>query len=89
MLYVFDPTALHTIVVKDQYVFEQAAFVIKCVAITCPGSTLLDYHCGLSTHIRRFNWLRFGPGLPATLGKCTGPKQAFAVAKRCCLLIRR
>ncbi|KAI0760494.1 cytochrome P450 [Fomes fomentarius] len=44
MLYVFDPTALHTIVVKDQYVFEQAAFVIK------------------------FNWLRFGPGLPATLG---------------------
>ncbi|RPD74079.1 cytochrome P450 [Lentinus tigrinus ALCF2SS1-7] len=44
MLYVFDPTALHTIVVKEQYVFEEAKWFIK------------------------FNRLRFGPGLLATVG---------------------
>ncbi|KAI1784550.1 cytochrome P450 [Ganoderma leucocontextum] len=29
MLYVFDPTAMHNIIVKDQYVYEEAAFFIK------------------------------------------------------------
>ncbi len=31
MLYVFDPVALHNIIVKDQYIFEEAAWFIKCV----------------------------------------------------------
>ncbi|EJF60519.1 cytochrome P450 [Dichomitus squalens LYAD-421 SS1] len=44
MLYVFDPTALHHIIVKDQQIYEEAAWFIK------------------------FNRLRFGPGLLATLG---------------------
>ncbi|KAI0716897.1 cytochrome P450 [Earliella scabrosa] len=44
MLYVFDPAALHTIVVKEQHVFEEAEWFFK------------------------FNKLRFGPGLLATLG---------------------
>ncbi|RPD54899.1 cytochrome P450 [Lentinus tigrinus ALCF2SS1-7] len=29
MLYVFDPTAMHNIIVKDQYVFEESEFFIK------------------------------------------------------------
>lgn len=29
MLYVFDPVAMHNIIVKDQYVFEEAAWFIK------------------------------------------------------------
>ena len=29
MLYVFDPTAMHNIIVKDQYIYEEAAFFIK------------------------------------------------------------
>ncbi|TBU21584.1 cytochrome P450 [Dichomitus squalens] len=44
MLYVFDPIALHHIVVKDQNIHEEGAWYIK------------------------FNRLRFGPGLLATLG---------------------
>ena len=32
MLYVFDPAALHTIVVKEQHVFEEAEWFFKCVA---------------------------------------------------------
>lgn len=28
MLYVFDPVAMHSIIVKDQYVFEEAAWFI-------------------------------------------------------------
>ena len=32
MLYVFDPTALHSVIVKDQYIYEEAAFFIKYVA---------------------------------------------------------
>ena len=31
MLYVFDPTAMHTIVVKDQYVFEETRWFNKYV----------------------------------------------------------
>ncbi|KAI1794335.1 cytochrome P450 [Ganoderma leucocontextum] len=44
MLYVFEPTALHHIIVKEQHIYEEAAWFIK------------------------FNHLRFGPGLLATLG---------------------
>ncbi|EJF59817.1 cytochrome P450 [Dichomitus squalens LYAD-421 SS1] len=29
MLFVFDPTAMHNIIVKDQYIYEEAAFFIK------------------------------------------------------------
>ena len=29
MLYVFDPTAMHNIIVKDQYIYEEAAFFIQ------------------------------------------------------------
>ncbi len=29
MLYVFDPVAMHNIIVKDQDVFEQAAWIIQ------------------------------------------------------------
>ncbi len=28
MLYVFDPVAMHNIIVKDQYIFEEAAWFI-------------------------------------------------------------
>ena len=31
MLYVFDPVALHNIIVKDQYIYEEAAWFIKYV----------------------------------------------------------
>ncbi len=34
MLYVFDPTALHNIIVKDQYIYEEAAFFIQYVLRT-------------------------------------------------------
>ena len=33
MLFVFDPTALHNVIVKDQYIYEEAAFFIKYVKI--------------------------------------------------------
>ena len=33
MLYVFDPTALHTMIVKDQYVYEETAWFIRYVAM--------------------------------------------------------
>ena len=29
MLYVFDATAMHNIIVKDQYIYEEAAFFIQ------------------------------------------------------------
>ena len=29
MLYVFDPTALHHVAVKDQHIYEEAAWFIK------------------------------------------------------------
>lgn len=29
MLYVFDPVAMHNIIIKDQDVFEQAAWIIQ------------------------------------------------------------
>ena len=31
ILYVFDPTAMHSIIVKDQYIYEEADWFIKCV----------------------------------------------------------
>lgn len=31
MLFVFDPVALHNIIVKDQYVYEEAAWFIRYV----------------------------------------------------------
>ena len=36
MLYVFDPTAMHNIIVKDQYIYEEAAFFIKWVLRALP-----------------------------------------------------
>ncbi|KAI0760700.1 cytochrome P450 [Fomes fomentarius] len=44
MLYIFDPVALHHVVVKDQHIFEEPHWLTK------------------------FNMVRFGPGLLATLG---------------------
>ncbi|KAI0628909.1 cytochrome P450 [Trametes polyzona] len=47
ILYVFDPVALHSIIVKDQYVFEEAAFFIKSNKMNFgPGllATLGDHH---------------------------------------------
>ncbi|KAI0754297.1 cytochrome P450 [Daedaleopsis nitida] len=47
MLYVFDPTALHSIIVKDQHIFEEAAFFIKSNMLHFgPGllATLGDRH---------------------------------------------
>ena len=29
MLYVFEPTALHNIIVKEQHIYEEAAWFIK------------------------------------------------------------
>ncbi|KAI0628892.1 cytochrome P450 [Trametes polyzona] len=47
MLYVFDPAALHNIVVKDQYVFEESQFFVKFNLLNFgPGlvATLGDHH---------------------------------------------
>nr|BED42974.1 cytochrome P450 monooxygenase [Trametes versicolor] len=47
MLYVFDPVAMHNIIIKDQDVFEQAAWIIQSNQIEFgPGllSTLGDHH---------------------------------------------
>ncbi|EMD31882.1 hypothetical protein CERSUDRAFT_88470 [Gelatoporia subvermispora B] len=47
ILYVFDPVALHTIVVKDQDIFEEASYFIKSnLQLLGPGllSTLGDHH---------------------------------------------
>ncbi|KAI0718774.1 cytochrome P450 [Cerioporus squamosus] len=47
MLYVFDPMAMHNIIVKDQYVFEEAEFFIKSNRLLFgPGllGTLGDHH---------------------------------------------
>ncbi|KAI0823770.1 cytochrome P450 [Trametes gibbosa] len=47
MLYVFDPVAMHSIIVKDQYVYEEAAWFIKSNSLNFgPGllSTLGDHH---------------------------------------------
>ncbi|PIL23231.1 cytochrome P450 [Ganoderma sinense ZZ0214-1] len=47
MLFVFDPTAMHNIIVKDQYIFEEAAFFIKSNQLHFgPGllGTLGDHH---------------------------------------------
>nr|BED42975.1 cytochrome P450 monooxygenase [Trametes versicolor] len=47
ILYVFDPVALHSIIVKDQYVFEESRFFIKTSEVTLgPGllATLGDHH---------------------------------------------
>ena len=39
MLYVFEPTALHHIIVKDQHIYEEAEWFIKrvIVAWVSPG----------------------------------------------------
>ncbi|OCH93349.1 cytochrome P450 [Obba rivulosa] len=47
ILYIFDPLALHTIIVKEQDIFEEAAFFIKSnLRMLGPGllSTLGDHH---------------------------------------------
>ncbi|TBU34358.1 cytochrome P450 [Dichomitus squalens] len=47
MLFVFDPTALHSVIVKDQYIYEEAAFFISSNLLNFgPGllSTLGDHH---------------------------------------------
>ncbi|RPD54893.1 cytochrome P450 [Lentinus tigrinus ALCF2SS1-7] len=47
MLYVFDPTAMHNIIVKDQYVFEESEFFIKTNRLLFgPGllGTLGEHH---------------------------------------------
>ncbi|KAI0365140.1 cytochrome P450 [Pilatotrama ljubarskyi] len=47
MLYVFDPVAMHSVVVKDQYIYEEAAFFIKSNQLHFgPGllATLGDHH---------------------------------------------
>ncbi|OJT06838.1 Cytochrome P450 3A9 [Trametes pubescens] len=47
MLYVFDPVAMHNIIVKDQYIFEEAAWFIMANHMNFgPGllSTLGDHH---------------------------------------------
>ena len=42
MLYVFDPVAMHNIVVKDQYIYEETAWFVKyvlqahCIAFELP-----------------------------------------------------
>ena len=32
MLYTYDPLALHHILIKDQYTYEESTFFLKCVA---------------------------------------------------------
>ena len=65
MLYIFDPDAMHNIIVKDQYIYEEAAFFIKCVQL------YLRYALRDLT-VPRSHLLHFGPGLLGTLGKSYG-----------------
>ena len=65
MLYIFDPDAMHNVIVKDQYIYEEAAFFIKCVQL------YLRYTMRDLT-VPRSNLLHFGPGLLGTLGKSYG-----------------
>ncbi|OBZ67845.1 Docosahexaenoic acid omega-hydroxylase CYP4F3 [Grifola frondosa] len=47
LLYVYDPKALHSIIVKDQHIYEESPFFIKTNLLTLgPGllSTLGDHH---------------------------------------------
>ncbi len=62
MLYVFDPTAMHSIIVKEQYVFEEAEFFIKSVR------RLPTIKARSADSPYRTNRLVFGPGLLGTLG---------------------
>ncbi len=62
MLYVFDPTAMHSIIVKEQYVFEEAEFFIKSVR------RLPTIKARRADSPYRTNRLVFGPGLLGTLG---------------------
>lgn len=41
MLYIFDPVAMHNIIVKDQYIFEEAAwFIMQVSSRNSPNHTL-------------------------------------------------
>ena len=62
MLYVFDPVAMHNVIVKDQYVFEEAAWFIRWVYRD------FFFHVPFRPSTPRTNALAFGPGLLATLG---------------------
>ncbi len=31
LLYVFDPKAMHTIAVKEQYIYDEAQWFLRCV----------------------------------------------------------
>ncbi|KAI0754283.1 cytochrome P450 [Daedaleopsis nitida] len=67
MLYVFDPVAMHNIVVKDQYIYEETGFFIKSFRLLLgPGllGTLGEHHrkqrkmlnpVFSTTHMRRMN----------------------------------
>ncbi len=62
MLYVFDPLAMHNIIVKDQYIFEEATWFIKYV----PQRSA--WHSAVLNSSQRTNMFNLGPGLLATLG---------------------
>lgn len=62
MLWIFDPKALHHVVVKEQDVYQEAPFVMTFVPTSC--AILV----ALSPPLCRGRKLATGPGLFSTLG---------------------
>ncbi|THH32676.1 hypothetical protein EUX98_g1523 [Antrodiella citrinella] len=66
MLYVYDPKALHHIVVKDQYIYEETSIFIEWVfRSVVPLTVFLTDGCLLNS----FNSLAFGDSLLSSLGE--------------------
>ena len=63
-MYVFDPKAMHTIAVKEQYVYAEAARflrqVVSSLGISCVARN--------TRPVVRVNMVTHGPGLLATTG---------------------
>ena len=43
MLYVWDPVALHAMLIKEPYVYEEAEWFIKYVPV-CPSDLIVAFH---------------------------------------------
>ena len=44
MLYIFDPDAMHNVIVKDQYIYEEATWFIKCARLRLHPDNPLTWH---------------------------------------------
>lgn len=62
ILHVFDPTALHHIILKDSHAYDETKWFYEYVRSSFPEPRALLTECG------RGNNLLFGPGLLSTHG---------------------